>query len=53
MRFLIEFVKENQVAFEDRMTINMGQALSIPYILIGLGFMVFSYARTFNAEKRV
>jgi len=35
-RFLIEFFKENQVSFENEMTINMGQALSIPFILIGL-----------------
>lgn len=35
-RFLIEFFKENQVNFENEMPINMGQILSIPFILIGL-----------------
>lgn len=35
-RFLIEFFKENQESFEDSMIINMGQILSIPFILIGL-----------------
>ncbi|WP_242202533.1 prolipoprotein diacylglyceryl transferase [Aestuariivivens insulae] len=35
-RFLIEFFKENQVGFENSMTINMGQVLSIPFIIIGL-----------------
>ncbi|WP_282074897.1 prolipoprotein diacylglyceryl transferase [Maribacter aquivivus] len=35
-RFMIEFVKENQVGFEDSLTINMGQILSIPFILLGL-----------------
>ena len=35
-RFIIEFFKENQVGFEDGMTINMGQILSIPFIIIGL-----------------
>lgn len=35
-RFIIEFFKENQVQFEDGMTINMGQWLSIPFVLIGL-----------------
>jgi prolipoprotein diacylglyceryl transferase len=35
-RFLIEFLKEPQVAFEQQMTLNMGQLLSIPFILIGL-----------------
>jgi len=35
-RFLIEFVKENQVPFENEMLFNMGQLLSIPFILAGL-----------------
>lgn len=40
-RFIIEFFKENQVSFEDSMFFNMGQLLSLPYILIGIGFMVY------------
>src|SRR5690606_9889184 len=40
-RFLIEFVKENQVGFEEEMTFNMGQLLSIPFILTGIGFMIY------------
>ena len=35
-RFIIEFFKENQVGFENDMTINMGQILSLPFILLGL-----------------
>jgi prolipoprotein diacylglyceryl transferase len=35
-RFMIEFVKENQVPFENRMPVNMGQLLSIPFILAGV-----------------
>lgn len=38
-RFLIEFIKEDQVAFEADMALNMGQILSIPLIIIGLFFM--------------
>ena len=38
-RFLIEFVKENQEAFENNMLINMGQTLSLPFILAGLFFV--------------
>lgn len=34
-RFLIEFVKENQVPFENELPLNMGQLLSIPFILLG------------------
>ena len=35
-RFIIEFFKENQVDFESGMIINMGQILSIPFIIVGL-----------------
>lgn len=38
-RFIIEFFKENQVAFEDNLTLNMGQNLSIPAVLIGIWFI--------------
>lgn len=41
-RFMIEFVKENQVGFEDKMTLNMGQLLSLPYILLGIGFIIYA-----------
>lgn len=34
-RFLIEFIKNDQEAFEATMTLNMGQWLSIPVVLIG------------------
>ena len=39
-RFLDEFLKENQAAFENGMSLNMGQILSIPFILIGI-YMVW------------
>ena len=35
-RFLIEFLKENQEAYEETMFLNMGQLLSLPLILLGL-----------------
>jgi len=34
-RFGIEMIKENQVAFESAMAFNMGQLLSIPFVLLG------------------
>ena len=43
-RLVIEFFKENQVAFEDNMTLNMGQWLSIPFIAIGLLIIVIRYS---------
>jgi prolipoprotein diacylglyceryl transferase len=44
-RFLIEFVKEPQVAFEQTMTINMGQWLSIPFVLAGVALLVYSITK--------
>lgn len=43
-RFADEFLKENQEDFESRLPINMGQILSIPFILIGLFMMYRSFA---------
>ncbi len=40
-RFLIEFIKETQVGFEKGMTLNMGQWLSIPFILAGIGLLIY------------
>ena len=34
-RFMIEFVKEIQVPFEEHLVLNMGQLLSIPFIVAG------------------
>ena len=42
IRFVIEFFKENQVAFEDALPLNMGQLLSIPFILAGGVILYFS-----------
>ena len=36
LRFFYEFIKENQENFENSMTLNMGQILSIPLVLFGL-----------------
>lgn len=41
-RFLIEFIKEPQVEFESTMTLNMGQWLSIPFVILGIVFIVWS-----------
>ncbi len=35
-RFFIEFLKEVQVPFEQGMTLNMGQWLSLPFIILGV-----------------
>ncbi|HUX97497.1 MAG TPA: prolipoprotein diacylglyceryl transferase [Bacteroidales bacterium] len=47
-RFFIEFLKEDQVSFEATMKINMGQWLSIPFVLMGL----WGLYKTFQIRKR-
>jgi prolipoprotein diacylglyceryl transferase len=49
LRFLYEFIKENQVAFEDGLALNMGQWLSIPLVLAGFYFVF----QSLKAEKRI
>ncbi len=45
MRVLIEFIKNDQVAFESGMLLNMGQLLSIPFIIAGIIILVMSYVK--------
>lgn len=44
-RFFIEFLKERQVAFEESMALDMGQLLSIPFILLGIYMIARSFWR--------
>ncbi len=41
LRFVYEFYKENQVAFEDGLALNMGQWLSIPLVIFGIGLFFY------------
>lgn len=50
-RFFIEFLKENQSAFESALLINMGQILSIPFVLLGLYFIFRKKELTASAKK--
>ncbi len=45
-RFLIEFVKEPQAAFENDLPLNMGQLLSIPAVIAGAVLLAVSRRRT-------
>lgn len=47
-RFFIEFLKENQEPFEDAMALNMGQWLSIPFILAGIFLLWYSRRKKAN-----
>ena len=48
-RFIIEYVKNVQVAWEIQMRadwgINQGQLLSIPFILLGIGLIIYAMSR--------
>ena len=48
-RFILEFFKINQVSFESGMAMNMGQILSLPFIIAGFILMV----RKFKMDKVV
>lgn len=48
-RFFIEFLKEDQVAFEAGMKLNMGQWLSIPFVLLGFAGLYWSVKRNKRA----
>lgn len=50
VRFLIEFIKEDQVGFERGMSLNMGQLLSIPFVLIGI-FLLYRSLKIQPAVK--
>ena len=41
-RFFIEFLKADQVAKEADMALNIGQKLSIPLTLLGIGLLIYS-----------
>jgi len=51
-RFFIEFLKENQEAFENEMFLNMGQILSIPFFLAGFYFIFRKTNKIETAEVK-
>lgn len=44
-RFLIEFIKNDQEAFEATMTLNMGQWLSVPFVIGGILLITYALMR--------
>lgn len=50
-RFIIEFMKENQVEFESSMSLNMGQWLSIPFMIFGIFLIVRAFSTPQNKEQ--
>ncbi len=51
-RICIEFLKNVQVEFEKNMVFDMGQWLSIPFVLVGIGMIVWSFAQRKKSKIR-
>jgi phosphatidylglycerol---prolipoprotein diacylglyceryl transferase len=51
-RFMIEFIKERQVVFEYSLTLDMGQILSIPFIVTGVYFIINALIKSRKAKKK-
>jgi prolipoprotein diacylglyceryl transferase len=47
-RFFIEFIKNPQEKFEVGMALDMGQWLSIPFILLGIAMIIMAYKRPYR-----
>ncbi len=47
-RFFIEYVKEVQVTKELEMSLLIGQKLSIPFMIVGVGLIIYSYIKKDN-----
>jgi prolipoprotein diacylglyceryltransferase len=51
-RFIVEFIKNDQVDFEQGMALNMGQILSIPFIVFGIYCFYKWRQEIMNREKK-
>lgn len=51
LRFVHEYLKENQVSFEDNIPLNMGQWLSIPMVILGILILIHSYRHQGTGSK--
>jgi prolipoprotein diacylglyceryl transferase len=52
-RFFVEFLKEVQSSFEAGMILDMGQLLSIPFVLLGIIFIARSFKKSKSTEGKV
>jgi prolipoprotein diacylglyceryl transferase len=51
-RFLIEFIKNVQVDFEKSLVLNMGQMLSVPFILSGVAIIIWSLSNKKKHQEK-
>ena len=40
-RFILEFIKRPQEDFEEQMLLNVGQLLSVPFVMVGIGILLY------------
>lgn len=50
-RFFVEFFKKEQVHFEQGMLLDMGQILSIPFVVIGIACMVWARKKAIKPKS--
>lgn len=50
LRFVDEFFKINQVSFEDKLVLNMGQLLSIPFVICGIVILIRARSKSGNND---
>jgi prolipoprotein diacylglyceryltransferase len=48
-RFVLEYFKTEQAMYDNGLMLNTGQLLSIPFVLVGLGFIAWSL-RNYQAK---
>lgn len=53
VRFFVEFVKETQEAFERNWPLNLGQLLSVPFIITGFCLIIKNYKSVSNKKYLV
>ncbi|MEG1763165.1 MAG: prolipoprotein diacylglyceryl transferase [Bacteroidales bacterium] len=53
MRFLIEYVKEPQELWEANYMLNMGQMLSIPFILVGIALLFYIRNKQLGKKEKI
>lgn len=49
-RFLIEFVKVRQADYSLGIGLTTGQLLSVPFLLVGIGFIFYSYKKHYRSK---
>lgn len=53
-RFLVEFIKVGQTQFDDSLTINTGQWLSVPFVIAGIAILIWSFKnKNKSAEESI